>query len=128
MCDMIDIEEAIEVVKNQGNQQLSLLQCGSVYPLPIKYTNLNVISSLNLLRCISLKSAWIDGGIIKSAPRQKPVTQDTTIKGIISPESNKKTEVNKQDDKIREIDQVSFFPNFLLIYVQKGTPSIANKK
>ena len=50
------------------------------------------------------------------------------MKGIISPESNKKTEVNKQDDKIREIDQVSFFPNFLLIYVQKGTPSIANKK
>ncbi len=47
MCDMIDIEEAIEVVKNQGNLQLSLLQCGSVYPLPIKYTNLKVISSLS---------------------------------------------------------------------------------
>ena len=94
----------------------------------IKEKRIPEISSLNLLRCISLKSAWIDGGIIKSAPRQKPVTQDITIKGIISPESNKKTEVNKQDDKIREIDQVSFFPNFLLIYVQKGTPSIANKK
>lgn len=94
----------------------------------IKEKRIPEISSLNLLRCISLKSAWIDGGIIKSAPRQKPVTQDITIKGIISPESNKKTEVNKQDDKIREIDQVSFFPNFLLICVQKGTPSIANKK
>lgn len=94
----------------------------------IKEKRIPEISSLNLLRCISLKSAWIDGGIIKSAPRQKPVTQDITIKGKISPESNKKTEVNKQDDKIREIDQVSFFPNFLLIYVQKGTPSIANKK
>ena len=44
---MIDIEEAIEVVKNQGNQQLCLLQCGSVYPLPIKYTNLKVWSSLS---------------------------------------------------------------------------------
>ena len=94
----------------------------------IKEKRIPEISSLNLLRCISLKSAWIDGGIIKSAPRQKPVTQDITMKGIISPVSNKKTEVNKQDDKIREIDQVSFFPNFLLIYVQKGTPSIANKK
>ena len=94
----------------------------------IKEKRIPEISSLNLLRCISLKSAWIDGGIIKSAPRQKPVTQDIIIKGMISPESNKKTEVNKQDDKIREIDQVSFFPNFLLIYVQKGTPSIANKK
>ena len=74
----------------------------------IKEKRIPEISSLNLLRCISLKSAWIDGGIIKSAPRQKPVTQDITMKGIISPESNKKTEVNKQDDKIREIDQVSF--------------------
>ena len=94
----------------------------------IKEKRIPEISSLNLLRCISLKSAWIDGGIIKSAPRQKPVTQDIIIKGMISPESNKKTELNKQDDKIKEIDQTSFFPNFLLIYVQKGTPSIANKK
>ena len=94
----------------------------------IKEKRMPEISSLNLFRCISLKSACIDGGIIKSAPKQKPVTHDIIIKRRISPESSKKTEVKKQEDKIREIDQVSFFPNFLLIYVQKGTPSIANKK
>ena len=46
MCDMIDVEEAIEVIQNVGNSQICILQCSSIYPLPLKLSNLNVILTL----------------------------------------------------------------------------------
>jgi len=43
MCDMVDVEEAVNVCLGTGNRQVILLQCGAVYPLPVDLANLRVI-------------------------------------------------------------------------------------
>jgi sialic acid synthase SpsE len=47
MCDMVDIEEAVNVCLGVGNTQIILLQCGAMYPLPNNLVNLRVIKSLS---------------------------------------------------------------------------------
>ena len=46
MCDMVDVEEAVNVCLGAGNHQIILLQCGAMYPLPNELANLRVIQSL----------------------------------------------------------------------------------
>ena len=46
MCDMVDVEEAVNTCVGAGNNQVVLLQCGAMYPLPNQLVNLRVISSL----------------------------------------------------------------------------------
>lgn len=46
MCDMVDIEEAVNVCLGAGNSQVILLQCGAQYPIPSDQVNLRVISTL----------------------------------------------------------------------------------
>ena len=46
MCDMVDIEEAVNTCLGAGNHQIILLQCGAMYPLPNELVNLRVIRSL----------------------------------------------------------------------------------
>lgn len=43
MCDMVDVEEAVNVCRGIGNQQIILLQCGAMYPLPPGLVNLRVL-------------------------------------------------------------------------------------
>ena len=43
---MVDIEEAVNVCLGAGNDQIILLQCGAMYPLPNELVNLRVIQSL----------------------------------------------------------------------------------
>jgi sialic acid synthase SpsE len=45
MCDTVDVEEAVNVCLGAGNQQIALLQCGTMYPLPVELANLRVISA-----------------------------------------------------------------------------------
>ena len=47
MCDMVDIEEAVNTCLGAGNDKIVLLQCGAMYPLPNELVaNLRVIQSL----------------------------------------------------------------------------------
>lgn len=46
MCDMVDIEEAVNTCVGVGNKDIVLLQCGAMYPLPNELVNLRVIQSL----------------------------------------------------------------------------------
>lgn len=46
MCDMVDVEEAVNTCLGAGNSQVVLLQCGAMYPLPNDLVNLRVIQSL----------------------------------------------------------------------------------
>lgn len=46
MCDMVDVEEAVNTCIGAGNDQIVLLQCGAMYPLPNELVNLRVIQSL----------------------------------------------------------------------------------
>lgn len=43
MCDMVDVEEAVNVCLGAGNRQVVLLQCGAMYPLPPDLANLRVV-------------------------------------------------------------------------------------
>ena len=45
MCDMIDVEEAVNACCGAGNNQIVLMQCGAMYPLPHELVNLRVIKS-----------------------------------------------------------------------------------
>ncbi|MEA9598559.1 N-acetylneuraminate synthase family protein [Polynucleobacter sp. AP-Sanab-80-C2] len=47
MCDMVDIEESVNACIDSGNNEIALLQCGAMYPLPEKLANLNVIKTLS---------------------------------------------------------------------------------
>ena len=46
MCDMVDVEEVVNVCLAAGNSQVIPLQCGSLYPLPADQVHLRVISTL----------------------------------------------------------------------------------
>ena len=45
MCDMVDVEEAINICLGAGNSNIALLQCGAVYPLDNDLVNLRVIQA-----------------------------------------------------------------------------------
>lgn len=45
MSDLIDVKNAIKVFKKYKNNKIVLMQCGSMYPLPEKYTNLRVLNT-----------------------------------------------------------------------------------
>lgn len=45
MCDMVDVEEAVNVCLGVDNRQVILLQCGAMYPLPPDLANLRVVTS-----------------------------------------------------------------------------------
>jgi sialic acid synthase SpsE len=45
MCDMVDVQEAVNVCLGVGNDQVMLLQCGAMYPLPPELANLRVLTS-----------------------------------------------------------------------------------
>jgi N,N'-diacetyllegionaminate synthase len=45
MCDLTDVTAALAVIVSEGNRQVSLMQCGSVYPLPEEQANLRVIDT-----------------------------------------------------------------------------------
>jgi sialic acid synthase SpsE len=45
MCDMVDVEEAVNVCRGVGNDRVILMQCGTMYPLPAEFVNLRVLKS-----------------------------------------------------------------------------------
>lgn len=45
MCDMVDVEEAVNICQGVGNRQVILLQCGAMYPLPPNLANLRVVAA-----------------------------------------------------------------------------------
>lgn len=45
MCDLADIATALDVIASEGNENISLMQCGARYPLPDDATNLRVIKA-----------------------------------------------------------------------------------
>lgn len=43
MCDIVDVQEAVERCLARGNTSVALLQCGAMYPLPPEHANLRVM-------------------------------------------------------------------------------------
>ncbi len=50
MCDDKDIKIFINLAKKYKNKDIVLMQCGSMYPLPEKLTNLNVLNNFKKLK------------------------------------------------------------------------------
>jgi len=47
MCDLVDVLAAVEQCEQLGISSVSLLQCGSVYPLPSEQVNLRVMDAFS---------------------------------------------------------------------------------
>lgn len=46
LADWMDIQRAIDVCKAEGNEKIILLQCTSLYPAPVKLSNLKAIRTM----------------------------------------------------------------------------------
>jgi N,N'-diacetyllegionaminate synthase len=66
MNNFADISESLEIIKNSGNKNVSLLQCTSIYPCEPQYLNLNVISAFKNLYDFPI--GFSDHSIGMSAP------------------------------------------------------------
>lgn len=48
MCDLSEINAAIEVLENKGSKNITLLHCNTQYPTPIEDVNLNAMNTIRL--------------------------------------------------------------------------------
>ena len=46
MANMAEIENAINICRKAGNEQIAVLQCTSLYPAPVHITNLNAMATI----------------------------------------------------------------------------------
>lgn len=46
MCDMNEIQDAIEVLEKNGTTEITLLHCNTQYPTPYEHVNLNAMNSI----------------------------------------------------------------------------------
>ena len=46
MATMAEIETAVNICRNNNNEQIVVLQCSSIYPAPAKLSNLNAMSTI----------------------------------------------------------------------------------
>ncbi len=46
MCDLADVHEAVEVIRSEGNEEIVLLQCTSVYPTDPQHVHLRAMDTL----------------------------------------------------------------------------------
>lgn len=46
MATMAEIESAVNIARNNGNEQIAILQCTSLYPAPVNITNLNAMATI----------------------------------------------------------------------------------
>jgi len=47
MCEMQEIEDAINILKRKGNENITLLHCNTQYPTPMRDVNLRAMLTLN---------------------------------------------------------------------------------
>lgn len=46
MANIMEIKEALETIRSQGNDDIILLHCNSIYPSPVEIVNLNAIKTM----------------------------------------------------------------------------------
>lgn len=46
MCDLADVHEAVEIIRSEGNADIVLLQCTSLYPTEPRHVHLKVLDTL----------------------------------------------------------------------------------
>lgn len=68
MASLGEVEEALEVIRSEGNRQLVLLHCNSLYPTPAKAVNLRTMHTLqNAFFCPVGFSDHTVGSVIATA-------------------------------------------------------------
>lgn len=45
MCDLVDIHDAVQICRRAGNENVILLQCGAMYPIPPEHVHLRVMDT-----------------------------------------------------------------------------------
>lgn len=112
LADWMEIQRAVDVCRNEGNNQIALFQCTSLYPAPIHLSNLNAMQSMKqafkvitgysdhtLGDTVSLAAVAMGAAIL-----EKHVTLDRKLPGPDHAFAMEPAELAVMMKKIREIE------------------------
>jgi sialic acid synthase SpsE len=112
LADCMEMQRAIDVCLDEGNKQVVLLQCTSLYPAPINLSNLNAIQTMRdsfgvitgysdhtLGDNISIASVVMGASVI-----EKHFTLDRNLSGPDHHFAIEPNELKDMVDKIREVE------------------------
>jgi N-acetylneuraminate synthase/N,N'-diacetyllegionaminate synthase len=113
MASIEEIEEAIDVIKSQGNDNIVLLHCNSMYPSPIDIVNLNAINTMQSAFQIPIGFSDHTLGIhipvaaVVSGARviEKHITLDRNMKGPDHNFSIEPDELKQMVQNIRDVEK-----------------------
>ena len=113
MASIEEIEEAIDVIKSQGNDNIVLLHCNSMYPSPIDIVNLNAINTMQAAFQIPIGFSDHTIGIhipvaaVVSGARviEKHITLDRKMKGPDHNFSIEPDELKQMVQNIRDVEK-----------------------
>ena len=112
MADWMEIERAIEVCREEGNENIILFQCTSLYPAPVELSNLKSMKKMkDLFNVITGYSDHTLGDLIPTtavamgaAIIEKHFTLDTTLPGPDHSFAIQPNEMKAMVDKIRQVE------------------------
>ena len=117
-----EIQDVVDICRNEGNNEIILLKCTSAYPAPLEEANLNMISSL--AQTFSVVSGFSDHTIGSTAPIvavtlgakviEKHFILDKSIGGADAEFSMDKEEFSKMIIAIRETEKLLGKVNYTL--------------
>ena len=113
MASIEEIEEAIDVIRSQGNDNIVLLHCNSMYPSPIDIVNLNAINTMQSAFQIPIGFSDHTLGIhipvaaVVSGARviEKHITLDRKMKGPDHNFSIEPDELKQMVQNIRDVEK-----------------------
>lgn len=113
MCGWEEIDAAIEVLRNNGTTDISLLQCNTEYPTPFEDVNLKAIQTMR--ERFNLRTGYSDHtkGIVASIAAvalgaeiiEKHFTLDRNMEGPDHKASLEPSELKEMTDSIRNIEK-----------------------
>ena len=111
MATWMDIQVAVDAVRRVGNEQIVLLQCTSLYPAPVRLSNLNAMSSMRSAfgTLVGYSDHTLGGHVVLAAVAkgasviEKHFTLDRTLPG---PDHAFAIEPNEMFDLMQQIRDV----------------------
>jgi N,N'-diacetyllegionaminate synthase len=112
MCELWEVEEAVELIKKYNGQKLTLLHCNTEYPTPFEDVNLKAMVALGTL--FSCPFGYSDHSLGLTVPIaasalgatviEKHFTLDKTMKGPDHRASLEAAELGKMVQAVREVE------------------------
>ncbi len=135
MCEMIEIKEAIEVLKRNGCTDIKLLHCTTQYPTPMHDVNLRAMSTLK--ETFELPVGYSDHtqGIevpiaavaLGAQVIEKHFTLDRNMEGPDHKASLEPAELKQMVSSIRNIEEALGTNNKIVTESERGNIAVARK-